>query len=348
MRRAQRIFAAACVISLLVHLGLMARVGRWWDPPREEVPFPLEASLSLARAPEAQAKAEPPRPVKARPKPARAEPESEMASEPEPAAVSTPSPALQVPEAPGQAAVPEPVAMPEPARHVAELASPAPAQPPEPAPAPRRKLRSLPDKLVLVYKVLAGEGGFNLGEATYTWLARDGRYSLVSVAEATGLASLFMSGRIVQTSEGHIGPDGLLPEQFWLTKNQRRQDTARFDWERRQLTLAQGGEMLRDGTQDLLSFPFHLALTVAEEDEGWILPVTNGRKLRGYRFAVLGRERLEVGDEGMETLHVQGNRFGEGSLDVWLAPSRHWLPVRIRTQDQKGKVVELTLARVSG
>jgi hypothetical protein len=65
--------------------------------------------------------------------------------------------------------------------------------------------------------------------------------------------------------------------------------------------------------------------------------------LRNYRFQAIGRESLKVGAERMETLRLQGSRSGEGSLDVWLAPARNWLPVRIRTQDQKGKVIVLTL-----
>jgi hypothetical protein len=240
------------------------------------------------------------------------------------------------------------LAEPPPPAPVAEPAPPAQEAIQEAPATPRRSVRSLPEKLVLVYEVLAGEGGFNLGKATYTWSAQAGRYHLVSVGEATGLAAMFMSGSIVQTSEGRIGPQGLVPDQFWMSRNSRRQESARFDWERMQLLLPKGGEILRPNTQDLLSFPFHLAMTVIEGDEGWILPVTNGRKLRGYRFAVLGRERLETGESGLDTLHVQGSRAGDGTLDVWLAPSRHWLPVRIRTQDLKGKVMELTLADLSG
>jgi hypothetical protein len=45
----------------------------------------------------------------------------------------------------------------------------------------------------------------------------------------------------------------------------------------------------------------------------------------------------------VETLRLQGSRSGEGSLDVWLAPDRDWLPVRIQMLDQKGKVIVLIL-----
>jgi len=347
MGRGEKVFAAAALGSLFVHLALLATVGEWWTLPREEVPFPLEARLDLTKP--------------APPSPSRAATSREVAAQPTaPTPESAkPDPATTPPVIPPQVAAPafEPPAAPEappaqaavtPPPAVALAPSPVPVPAPTPAPEPRRSVRALPDRLVLVYDVLAGEGGFNLGQASYTWQARDGRYRLESVAQATGLASLFMSGRILQISEGRVGPAGLVPELFRQSRNERRQDSASFDWERRVLVLPQGEEALRDGAQDLLSFPFHLAMTVAEGDTAWIMPVTNGRRLKGYRFLVLGRERLEAGGEGLETLHVQGSRGGDGSLDVWLAPTRHWLPARIRTQDLKGQVMELTLVRVEG
>jgi hypothetical protein len=242
---------------------------------------------------------------------------------------------------------PAPISVPEPTPHEAKPELPVPVAASAPSTEHRRISRALPENLVLVYNVLAGEGGFKLGQATYTWRVNRGGYHLESVAQASGLASLFVSGSIVQTSKGRMAGSGLIPELFTQTKSERRQDTARFDWVNKRLILADGHETLRPGTQDLLSFPFHLAMTVEAGDKAWVLPVTNGRKLKGYDFALLGRERLEVVKTSVETLHVQGSRAGDGSLDVWLAPTRHWLPMRIRTQDEKGKVIELNLAKLS-
>jgi len=205
------------------------------------------------------------------------------------------------------------------------------------------RVRELPDQLTLVYNVLAGEGGFNLGQASYTWKVEGDRYSLESFAEAKGLVSLFMTGRIRQSSQGRIGSSGLVPETFEQSKKEGRQDTARFDWKSKQLHLAKGEQPLTVGTQDLLSFPFHLAMTVMEGEAELRMPVTNGRKVKDYLFRVLPPEELKVGGTNMKTLHVHGSREGEGNLDVWLAPDRHWLPVRIRTLDQKGKQVEMVL-----
>ncbi len=204
--------------------------------------------------------------------------------------------------------------------------------------------RSLPAQARLVYDVLAGKDGFKLGQAVYTWRIDGERYRLESVAEAQGVATLLLGGRIVQTSAGRIGGQGLMPEQFTHTKKGKPKGSARFDWGSSQLIMSRGSEPLVHGTQDVLSFPFHLALTVAENTAAWQMPVTNGRYLKHYQFQVVGRERLRVGNRGVDTLHVRGSRADEDYLDVWLAPERGWLPARIRTEDDKGMPMEMRLA----
>ena len=204
--------------------------------------------------------------------------------------------------------------------------------------------RSLPAQVRLVYDVLAGTDGFKLGQAVYTWKVSGDRYRLQSVAEAQGVATLLMSGRITQTSEGRIGSHGLVPEQFAHAKKDKLKGMAHFDWGNRQLIMSRGTEPLVKGTQDLLSFSFHLAMTVAGDSQAWQMPVTNGRKLKTYQFQMVGRERLRAGNAMVDVLHVRGSRSGDESLDVWLAPTRDWLPLRIRTEDDKGVPMELKLA----
>ncbi len=336
MPRAHRILVSALLVSLAVHLLMLASAGSWWTPPAAEIPFPIEANL--LPSPAKAVLAPPITPPK---------PKAIQAAPVAPAAVATPAPSPPV-ELP-----PEPVAAPQtaPVAVAVETAIPSPpAVPlaPEPAAAALPPvLRNLPERLNLRYAVRAGDGGFNLGQAIYSWQQRDGHYSLVSIAQATGLASLFVSGKLVQTSEGSITAQGLQPEQYWLSRGERRQDTARFDWGAGRLVLGNNGIELPAGSQDVLSFPFHLAMTVGSLTTEWTLAVTNGRKLREYQFRNLGQERLVQGEAEIDTLHLQGSRSGEGTLDVWLAPSRHWLPLRIRTLDQKGKVMVLSLEETS-
>jgi hypothetical protein len=205
-------------------------------------------------------------------------------------------------------------------------------------------VRALPAHLVLVYDVVAGKEGLKLGQAVYTWQAREGRYQLDSEAQAQGMASLFLSGRITQHSEGRIGSRGLEPELYQQTRKDKLKGSARFDWAQQQLITLKGTETLNPGAQDILSFAFHLALTVTEDAAPWQMPVTNGRSLKLYQFQVLGRESVQLGQVTLEALRIRGSRPGEGNLEVWLAPALGWLPVHIHSEDDKGMPLDMRLA----
>jgi hypothetical protein len=250
----------------------------------------------------------------------------------------------------------EPVAQPAPAIIAPPQASPVAVAPvveatpeskmdarSEPIRPARPALRILPAHVDIRYAVQYGDGGFTAGEARYTWRSQAGRYSLTSSVEAKGLASLFINGRITQTSEGTVEEGGLKPEQYASQQSDRRQDTARFLWDQNQVQLsgARGSVPLVPQAQDLLSFPFQLAATARAGEPEFNLAVSNGRKLQQYRFRVVGEERLSLPGRVVDTLHLQGGRESTGTLDVWLDQNAMHLPVQVRTLDGKGKQVTL-------
>ncbi|MDD3528661.1 MAG: DUF3108 domain-containing protein, partial [Gallionellaceae bacterium] len=154
----------------------------------------------------------------------------------------------------------------------------------------------------------------------------------------------FVTGEIVQSSEGWLDAAGLRPQEYWLQRGQRRMEVARFDWDERRLALEGGARAdLADQAQDLMSLPFHLAMTAREGEGEFALGVTNGRKFNEFTFRQLGREGIEVGGRSLAALRLQGSRPGEGTLDIWLDLDGSGLPVRIRTTDRKGEVMELRL-----
>jgi hypothetical protein len=340
---AERPLLSALAVSLGLHLLIMSATGGLWSTSMPvEIGFPIEASLAPSKHTEATAMAPAARPA-ARPTPRATEPTQPPA---EPSVVPADNPPSPTPEPATSPAEP-------PAARVESLPMPAPAvetkvEPrvdpkPEPAKPTRPALRAMPARAEIRYAVQYGEAGFTAGEARYLWQSRNGRYSLVSSLEAKGLASLFVSGRIVQVSEGEVNASGLQPEQYWLQQGDKRRDSARFLWPQNQLWLSgdRGTLPLAAQAQDLLSFPFQLAATVREGETAFTMSVSNGRKLLDYQFRVLGHERLELPGRGIDTLHIQGSRDGAGTLDVWLDMNASHLPVQIRTLDQKGKQVTL-------
>lgn len=340
----------AFAVSMVVHLYLLGSFGSIFGVPEQELVFPIEASL---------VEPEPAAPVSpsSSPKPAPPKPHSPPRPSPVAPAVTQEGPIserdMSAVEGAALATVaPEPRHEP-PEQDVGGSVAPSEVEQgikPENETPVRPVVRTLPEDMVIRYSVQTGEGeqGFVAGRATYIWHSGQGRYSLVSTVEATGLASLFISGRIVQVSEGELDREGLRPRQYWLQRNARKQDAARFLWETQQLVHGdKPGVSLKPQSQDLLSFPFFLAMTARESEADFRVGVTNGRKFNEYGFSVQGREILDIGGRRFDALHLHGAKRGEGEMDVWLDLARNGLPVRVRTVDRKNKIMELRLEDVS-
>ncbi len=354
MKRGARVGWLALAASVLLHAalfrGLAVHLPTW--ERAAEVP-PIEARL-VERAPAVA----PPAPVVAPPAPA-------PAPRRRPNAAPPPVPLESVPqtEAPSEhIALQEAEAAEEPASEsdaadtadtAAEETPSAPTpldemadQPPPAADGPP-PLNPLPPRIDMRFGV---HYGFASGEQTLLWVSDGERYTLVSVASATGLAGIFYRGRLVQTSQGRVTPTGLQPEEFWDQRGDRR-SSARFDHAAAQVTVtpARGAPRHLDGAgdaQDLLSVLFQFALT-APPDGPVRYTVFNGKKLRPYAFESRGEVMLDTALGPLRTLHFA--RVGEldGRFEVWLAIDRHYLPVRVLRGDDDGNVAELRVLAIT-
>ena len=343
-RAGNRTLAWAVALSLLLHLLLVVPAAHFLARSPVSVDFPIQVRLVPAPV------RRPPPPPR-HPRPVRKAIAHRTAAKRH--APPTPPP-VPTAEAGGPPAVRKPpaAAKTEPAPAPVYRYPPLPVPEPLAAEAPPRNpaIRELPKNLVITYAVQLGGGdnGFVAGRATYVWHYRDGRYSMVSTVEATGVVSLFVGGRIVEVSMGRVTGGGLQPDQYWLERGRRKQDSARFDWALDQVVLSSGDSRpLKAQAQDLLSFPFQLALTAHPGEPDFVLWVTDGRKFRGYHFHIVGKEPVDLPGGPVTALHLQGTRAGEGRLDVWLDLARSGVPVRIQATDQKGSIRVLRLESIS-
>jgi outer membrane biosynthesis protein TonB len=366
--RGPRIFISAMAISLLLHLMALGNANLWWSAPAYELPFAIEAQIQMLATEMVATPTPPPPPALPLPSPAdipplqpkfaKVEPSQQPQQAPSP---SPPAPLLPT-EAPAE--VPPQVHPQAPTEISPETPHETPLETLPKAPIPAgmsasapdstlpNVLRSPPAQVSLQYNLETGDDGFVIGKTTYSGQFRDGRYRLHSLTEATGVAAFFIHDKITQGSEGLITRHGLQPDRFWIERSKRQPLLARFDWVQRRLKLPRGELELPLQTQDLLSFPFHIAMLMQDAQPGpaaevnadaWSLPVTNGNKLRQYPIRTLGRPILSLGDVAVQTLHLSSDKTSEGSIEVWLAPERDWLPLRFRMVNAKGKVTVLTL-----
>lgn len=256
-------------------------------------------------------------------------PESALGAPPPPAA------SLAGPE---ESAPLLPEASPPPPETTAE-SPPSSAQPHTVLTQAAQHIRSLPARVEIVYELK----GMLSGRQTHVWTQSGQRYSLEAVAEATGLTSLFLSGRLTQKSSGRVGALGLMPEHYEIQRGPGRKESLEFDYAGNAIQSVRtdprrGARTLSlpllTGAQDPLSSIYQLAMAAQGGQDGLIVAASS-KRVKGYPYRVLGTETLKTRLGEIKALHVV--RAGDTSdTHLWLAPEKHALPVRVSYIDEDG------------
>ena len=243
----------ALLLSFLIHLVFL--LGPGIDLPDWTPAAPLTVEIQTPPPQPAPPVATPRPPPRPKPRIPTPPPTTPVAAIPEPIELSPtlpqpePSPAPTLPQ-------PEPI-------------------PPQPAPpvvqSPITTRLAFPTHIEIVYSLHRGDHGIKLGTTTHKWRIGGTQYLLTSTTEASGLFSLFYSGRYIMTSKGSITPDGLQPVSFWIQRGQSadRTESAEFDWENKTLDYGKGTDRhnvsIAHGAQDQLSAFYQLALTAPHQ-----------------------------------------------------------------------------------
>jgi len=299
-----------------------------------------------------------PRPRPAPPPPPAAPVEPNAAAEPAP---QPPSDA-PLPEAPGESEgqlmlpaniAPPPTPAPDPARVEAKPVEPqAPAQGPDIA-AEMSELGGASDALPAsgsyVYKLHDSRYSAVTGTVKLEWRidTEKQRYETRMRGTVFGIPLLDIS------SIGAIRRFGLAPERYVQKTGTRAPLAANLDWNQHVVTFSSRDfqRPAREGMQDRLSFQFQLMalgqLVPNAFQTGAIvsMDVAGPGDVETYNFLVIGPETVETEAGPIETIKLDRPKEGpaENRIEVWLAPSRRFLPVRLRFTDRRGNVTESLL-----
>ena len=327
----------ALVLSLLLHLA-------WSLWPVEFTPSiapeeaPLTATLEAMPPPPPPAATTP----VAKPMPAKPPPPHRRRPAPRTPVIATPMPSSEPAVAPAPTAV-------------ASAAAPAPSAPAEAAPplgdvviAPPADATPpvvLPPRLDLAYRVYLGTQGFMIGNATYRFEHDGGDYRISTIVQPSGLAALFVHGRGVVESRGIITPEGLKPYEFVIERGSAdRREAAYFDWDAMNVVL-NGGKLttLEPPAFDPLTIMWQPYFAPpSREDQTFTLATT--RRVARYTLTLQGEEMLpwrngEVLTQRWHELSDDGK--GEGWF--WLAPSMHYIPIKMRVARSSRGTLEAVL-----
>jgi hypothetical protein len=221
--------------------------------------------------------------------------------------------------------------------------------------APKRAF-DLPPSADLTYSIGARQRGFSLnGDATLNWRAGDGKYTIATESRVALLGKL-TEGR----SQGTIDAWGLAPNEYTEKRFHKEQTTSTFDRDGKTVSFTEGDEKypIRGGEQDRQSVTWQLAsIARAAKDKfktgsEWTFFVVGWHDAEPWTFRVVGREKVRAGAAigEVDAVHVLREPPPDSkaqALDIWLAPSQEWYPVKLRFTDNDRDYVEQTLERVT-
>ena len=203
----------------------------------------------------------------------------------------------------------------------------------------------LPPRLDLAYKVFFGTHGFMIGEATYRFEHTGDRYRISTIGQARGLAALIVHGTGKVESRGRITPDGLKPYEFAIERGSAdKREVALFDWDARDVVL-------HDGTMAPLEAPAFDPLTIlwqpyfsppSGDDQTFSLATT--RRVARYTLSLEGEETIAWHDDNVPTQRWH-ERSDDGKNEgwFWLAPSMHYIPLKMRVTRTSRGTLEVLL-----
>jgi len=212
---------------------------------------------------------------------------------------------------------------------------------------------SPPPDAHLYYQTKVAAKGMSLSiDSEIEWSRQGDTYRVLNHAQHMLLGNLSFD------SKGHITPAGLAPDTYLETRRKREKLVA-IDQAGKQVKFS-GGQMeaapagLQDRTSLLLQLSSMARGDAAAFQSGktMTLPVAGSSQVQEWTFQVVGEETLSSPMGKLRTVHVKRQprpgRDGpdEQQVDVWLAPDRNWLPVRVRLREASGDEFDQVVSRI--
>ncbi|NHZ61217.1 DUF3108 domain-containing protein [Massilia genomosp. 1] len=366
-RRALVIGTATVLLHVLAIDFVGARIGLAPSAAPAPEPVTIVAVLHAPIAPPAPAPPQPtppparPRPpVKAVPPPAAPPPEATADAEAGPADGARE--AIDSAPAPLQAGAAEvaPAVEVASATASATAAATAPEPPPVADPVPPEPVKpafkvSLPPSADLNFDVARTDrdGGTWSGLSTISWKHAAGAYKLSMEASVSVLVARV--NLVLLSSEGTVGPNGIVPRSATEKRRGKTQTATHFGGPDGKITFSASERSypMVPGAQDKGSFLMQLAAIgradSAQLASGVELFVGEEKDANPFAFVLVGQEDINTPMGRMATWHVaRPPRPGayNSRLDIWLAPAHNWYPVQIRNTESNGSVTTQTIRKI--
>ncbi len=219
--------------------------------------------------------------------------------------------------------------------------------------APIKRKASPPPSADLFYAIQADYSALSMsGEGVVHWSTNGKRFSVRAETTTPTLGKLLES-----QSNGVINAYGLAPTDLVEKRFRKPPHTVTFD--RRTKTIrfsaSQQTYPIKGGEQDRTSITWQIvsiargAPATVNPGTEWTFFVAGRKNAEAWTFRILGTETVSTPLGEFSAIHIKklpSKSRENQQLDLWLAPSLDWYPVRMVFKDTKGIDLYQTLQRI--
>ncbi len=219
--------------------------------------------------------------------------------------------------------------------------------------APIKYKTNPPPSADLKYSIRASQKGIALnGDGSVQWRNTGQTY------RATAEIRAMLLGKILEEkSEGKFDAFGLAPTSF--TEKRLRKSPVSVNFNRQAKTIEFGAteqaSPLQGGEQDRHSITWQLASvargTPAKFKPGstWKFPVAGRKDVQTWTFKVMQQEKATTKLGELTTMRILRlpDDAKDQKIEIWLAPTLNWYPVKLRIAEPNGDYVEQTVESIT-
>jgi hypothetical protein len=199
--------------------------------------------------------------------------------------------------------------------------------------------------------------GIRVAKAEFSLSSRGGNEFVYSQSSrSTGLAALFGSQSVDESSRWELTPQGIRPIRYRYEREGGDDDDDRhveliFDWSSHRVENRVQGQpwsmAIPDGTLDKLLVQVAMLMDLRSGEREFTYPVADGGRLKHYAFAVVGEETIELPDGDHHTIKIQRTDDDRDQTYIWAAPDLQYMPVRFMKLKKSGLKYEMRLREFS-
>ena len=195
----------------------------------------------------------------------------------------------------------------------------------------------------------------SIGVAKFTLSENgDGSYTYQSVTRPAGVAALFFSDVVTETTHFEIedgAPRSLLYSFSQTGGSHEKAETIQFDWMKRAAYTGEDGRnratRINVGTCDRFLAQLLLSLNAAAGKPGGQYTVLDHHELASYTLSVQPGAKLKTPAGDFDTVVLERRDPDKGRvMDFWLAPKLHYLPVQLEQKETDKATISLVLTDI--